>query len=211
MFLHWYGKRMFLMAPAQALVARQMKSLEAFPPARGSSLSLGAFFDQIKFAQPGQINEGSVHNEIMHITDLYPTIARIAGAKTPADRIVDGIDQLDLLTGQTKHSARDGFPVYNGDQLQAYKWRNWKVHFLTQEKMQSAIERPGLPKVYNLLTDPKEEFNSLHFGGLDGEDNYWVLPAVAKLVTDHKRNLAKEPPIKLGTPDPYTPPRVKSQ
>lgn len=154
---------------------------------------------------PGHIEAGSVHNEIMHITDLYPTLARIAGATAPTDRIVDGVDQLDLLTGQTKHSPRDGFPVYNGDQLQAYKWRNWKVHFLTQEKMQSAIERPGMPKVYNLLTDPKEEFNSLHFGGLDGEDNYWVLPAVMKLVADHKRSLAKEPPIATGTPDPYKP------
>ena len=54
MQLHWYGKRMFLMAPASQLVAEQMKSLEEFPPARGSSLSLGKLFDQIQFAHPGQ-------------------------------------------------------------------------------------------------------------------------------------------------------------
>jgi arylsulfatase len=154
---------------------------------------------------PGQIEEGSVHNEIMHITDLYPTIARIAGAKAPTDRIVDGVDQLDLLTGRAEHSARDGFPVYNGDQLQAYKWRNWKVHFLTQEKMQSVIERPGMPVVYNLLTDPKEEYDIFEFGGKEGEDNMWVVPAVMKLVADHNRSLSKEPPIPLGTPDPYKP------
>jgi hypothetical protein len=45
---------MFLMGPAQALVAKKMQSLEEFPPARGSSLSLGKLFDSIKFAHPGQ-------------------------------------------------------------------------------------------------------------------------------------------------------------
>jgi len=54
MFLHWYGKRMFLMAPAQALVAQQLATLKEFPPARGSSLSLGKLFDKIQFARPGQ-------------------------------------------------------------------------------------------------------------------------------------------------------------
>ena len=54
MVLHWYGKRMFLMAPAQTLVARQMESLKEFPPARGSSLSLGKLFDSIQFEAAGQ-------------------------------------------------------------------------------------------------------------------------------------------------------------
>jgi arylsulfatase A-like enzyme len=54
MMLHWFGKRMFLLAPAQALVARQMATLKEFPPARGSSLSLGKLFDSIQYAHPGQ-------------------------------------------------------------------------------------------------------------------------------------------------------------
>jgi len=41
LYLEWFGDRMFLMVPAQAAVARQMQSLKEFPPARGSSLSLG--------------------------------------------------------------------------------------------------------------------------------------------------------------------------
>ena len=154
---------------------------------------------------PGQIEAGSVHNEIMHISDLYPTIARFAGATVPTDRIIDGIDQVDFLTGRAEHSAREGFPVYNGDNLQAYKWRNWKLHFATQETMQSVIERPGMPRVYNLLTDPKEQYDLVKFGGKDGEDNFWVMPAIMKLVGEHQRSLAEEPPIPLGTPDPYRP------
>ena len=154
---------------------------------------------------PTKIKEGSVHNEIMHITDLYPTIARIAGAKLPSDRIIDGVDQLDFLIGEAEKSGREGFPVYNGDTLQAYKWRNWKLHFATQKTMRSVIERPGMPRLYNLLTDPKEQYDLIEKGGRDGEDNFWVLPPISKLVAKHQHSLTKEPPIPLGTPDPYMP------
>jgi arylsulfatase len=54
MYVRWFGARMFLMGPAQDLVASQLASLKEFPPARGSSLSLGKLFDHIQYAQPGQ-------------------------------------------------------------------------------------------------------------------------------------------------------------
>ncbi len=154
---------------------------------------------------PGRIPAGSVHNEIMHVTDLYPTMARISGAKVPTDRVIDGVDQFEFLTGQAEHSAREGFPVYNGDNLQAYKWRNWKLHFYTQETMRSVIERPGMPRMYNLLTDPKEQYDLIEMGGRASEDNFWVMPVISKLLVDHQRSLAQSPPIPLGTPDPYLP------
>ena len=158
---------------------------------------------------PGRIAAGTVHNEIMHITDLYPTIARIAGAAVPDDRIIDGVDQTEFLTGEAEHSARDGFPVYNGDNLQAFKWRNWKLHFLTQATMRSDIEQPGMPRLYNLLIDPKEQYDLVEKGGSEGEANFWVMPAISKRVAEHHRSLAIEPPIPLGTPDPYKPARER--
>jgi arylsulfatase len=154
---------------------------------------------------PGKIKAGSVHNDIMHVTDLYPTLARAAGTKGPEDRIIDGMDQLDFLTGKAEHSPRDGFPVYNGDLLQAYKWRNWKLHFLTQATMRSNIERPGMPRLYNLLTDPKEQYDLIEMGGRHGEDNFWVMPPISKLVGAHRASLTEEPPIPLGAPDPWVP------
>lgn len=154
---------------------------------------------------PGHIEAGSVHNEIMHITDLYPTLARIVGAQVPTDRIIDGVDQVDFLTGQAEHSARDGFPVYNGDSLYAYKWRNWKLHFKTQATMRSVVETPGMPRLYNLLIDPKEQYDLIENGGLESEANYWVMPAISKRLVEHQLSLVAEPPIPLGTPDPYKP------
>ncbi len=154
---------------------------------------------------PGRIEAGAVHNEIMHVTDLYPTLAHIAGAELPTDRIIDGLDQFDFLTGRAKHSPREGFPVYNGDVLMAYKWRNWKLHFMTQATMRSNIERPGMPRLFNLLTDPKEEYDLIEKGGEWGEKNFWVMPPISKLVNEHANTLVAEPPIRLGTPDPYVP------
>ncbi len=78
---------------------------------------------------PAKIQAGQVHNEIVHITDLLPTLAHAAGASMPDDRIVDGIDQFEFLTGKTDESPREGFPVYNGDALFAYKWETGNFTF----------------------------------------------------------------------------------
>jgi arylsulfatase len=50
-----------------------------------------------------------------------------------------------------------------------------------------------------LIRDPKELYPDR-----TGETT-WVLPAVSKQIAKFKKTLAMEPPIKLGTPDPYVP------
>jgi arylsulfatase len=47
----WWADRMYLMVPAQQLVRGYLQSLEEFPPARGSSLSLGKLMDKIEQAE----------------------------------------------------------------------------------------------------------------------------------------------------------------
>ncbi len=42
------------MVPAQVKVAEHLKSLKEFPPAHGSSLSLGKILDAIQYAKPSQ-------------------------------------------------------------------------------------------------------------------------------------------------------------
>jgi arylsulfatase A-like enzyme len=54
------------------------------------------------------VPSGLVTNEIVHIADLFPTIARITGAEVPTDRVIDGIDQLDFFTGKQATSNREG-------------------------------------------------------------------------------------------------------
>ena len=150
---------------------------------------------------PGKVPAGAVSNEIVHIVDLYPTLARVGGAELPEDRPIDGVDQLDFFLGKQERSNREGFPAYVADRLSAVKWRNWKVHFIWQERMYDPPLSLPLPKVINLLTDLKEE--------RDGSPwhNSWVVAPVTKIVADLQESLKKYPPIETGTPDPYSPPR----
>ena len=116
----------------------------------------------------------------------------------PSDRIIDGVDQMDFFLGKQKTSNREGFVVFNGDDLYAYKWRNWKMHRVHLENMNSAPQQLNVPRVYNLITDPKEEYNM-------AAEATWVLPIMFKKIVAFQKTLAKEPPIPLGTPDPYIP------
>ena len=49
---------------------------------------------------PGTIPAGTVSSEIVTSMDFLPTLARLAGAEPPAERIIDGKDVAALMTGQ---------------------------------------------------------------------------------------------------------------
>ena len=80
---------------------------------------------------PGRIPPGTISNEIIHEMDLFPTLARIVGGKVPDDRIIDGVDQLDFLTGKQRRSNRDSVIIYVGNDLFGVKWRDWKMMMKT--------------------------------------------------------------------------------
>ena len=56
--------------------------------------------------------------DIVHVTDLFTTIARLGGAtdEIPRDRIIDGIDQTSLLLKGDTHGRRDYVFIYNIEQ-----------------------------------------------------------------------------------------------
>jgi len=54
-------------------------------------------------------------------------------------------------------SNREGFPAYVADRLTAVKWRNWKMQLIQQDNMYDIPQKLALPRIYNLLTDLKEE------------------------------------------------------
>lgn len=149
---------------------------------------------------PGKAPAGLVSNDIVHITDLFSTLAHVGGAEVPKDRPIDGIDQTAFLTGQQPHSARDGFPAYVTDRLYAVKWKNWKMHLVWQENMYDAPQALPVPMIVNLLTDLREEHNV-------AATNSWVAYPMMKIVGALNASLKQYPPIAPGTPDPYQPPR----
>ena len=148
---------------------------------------------------PGRVPAGRVSNEIVHMVDMYPMLARAAGAQAPTDRPIDGIDQTDFLLGRQENSNREGFPAYVADRLTAVKWRNWKIHLVWQERMYDPPQTLPEPRIINLLTDLKEEHDV-------GAKVSWIGVPLTKLLTEWETSLKRYPPIKMGTPDPYVPP-----
>jgi arylsulfatase A-like enzyme len=153
---------------------------------------------------PGHVPAGRVSNEIVHEVDTFMTFAKLAGAAMPSDRPIDGVDQMDFLLGKTDHSAREGFPVFVADRLEAVKWRNYKIAFYEAERdWWSPPTKLGVPKIFDLITDPTEEYGATL--AADG----WVVGPMMKIVGEFEASLKKFPPIAPGTLDPYTPPSVR--
>ena len=131
--------------------------------------------------------------------DLFPTIARIVGGKVPKDRVIDGVDMSGFFLGKQEKSGREGIIVYMGNDIFGVKWRNWKVNFKEMDTVFSKTVEYGMPRVYNLLSDPQERENVLF-------PNTWVPKAALGQLGEHVASLQANPPIKPGTLDPYEPP-----
>ena len=154
---------------------------------------------------PDKIRAGRVSDEIVHEVDTFTTFAKISGAVIPSDRPIDGVDQTDFFFGKQEKSNRDGFPIFGSD-LYAIKWRNWKLHLVWQERMDSPALKLGLPRLYNLYMSPQERADE---GLTNLLENLWVLQPIEKIINDFERSLKEYPPIPTGTPDPYMPPNAK--
>jgi arylsulfatase len=147
---------------------------------------------------PGRVAPGGVTNEIVHITDMYPTLARLTGATVPADRPIDGVDQLDFFLGKRQKSSREGFVYYIKDELRAAKWRNWKMHIVWEPEPNAGPNHLETPWIFNLTQDPKEETDV-------GTENSWVRGPLRKMIHAFQQSLKQYPPVPPGAPDDYVP------
>jgi arylsulfatase len=67
-------------------------------------------------------------NTLLSSMDLYPTIASLAGAQLPVDRILDGKDINTILQSGEGVSPHEYVYYYNGANLQAIRKGKWKLH-----------------------------------------------------------------------------------
>ena len=76
---------------------------------------------------PGNINPGTECDQIATTMDFLPSITNLIQGKKPSKKI-DGIEMTDLFFSNDKSSKRDNFFYYNEDDLEAYRYKNWKLH-----------------------------------------------------------------------------------
>ena len=114
---------------------------------------------------PGRIPAGLVCREIASAMDVLPTVAGIAGAQPPQDRIIDGKDILPLMTKPGAPSPHDAFYYYYGEKLEAVRSANWKLVFPRTAMDDTPYDRkPGAAKeallpeaLYDLAADVGEK------------------------------------------------------
>lgn len=147
---------------------------------------------------PDKIKAGTSSDEIVHVMDLFPTMAKIVGGAVPNDRVIDGVDMSDFFMGKTEKSGREGFIVYMGKDVFGVKWRNWKLHFKEQDAWNGEMRTYTMPRLYNLYNDPQEKDNVLF-------PHTWVPKAALKQLSEHVVSLKQHPPIQMGQKDPYEP------
>jgi len=105
---------------------------------------------------PGMI-EPQIAGDILHITDLFTTVARLGGGTRyiPTDRIIDGVDQTALLLNGDTHSRRDSVFIYAGPQLGATVKGNYKRHWMSSDSVGDAS---GIAAAFFFLpSDPREK------------------------------------------------------
>ena len=149
---------------------------------------------------PEEVPPGRQSDEIVHITDMFTTLIRWAGAEIPTDRVIDGKDQRAFLEGRQTTSAREGFPYWMGETMYGVKWRNFKVVSVLQRTLAEPRERLATPHVINLDVDPSERkpYNYPHL-------HSWVVAHAAKIVLDFTDSVKREPLIPAGAPLDYVP------
>ncbi|MEY4939845.1 MAG: Arylsulfatase [Verrucomicrobiota bacterium] len=104
---------------------------------------------------PGRIAPGVSH-DFASALDLLPTVARLAGAKPPTDRTLDGIDLGPLLFHGMSLPERPFF-YYRGADVFACRLGRYKLHLATQDgNGQPTAKTHNPPLLFDLGRDPGE-------------------------------------------------------
>jgi arylsulfatase A-like enzyme len=126
---------------------------------------------------PGHIPAGKTLNGIVSHEDWLPTFAAVVGDTDVKERLakgttingrsyknyIDGVNQLDYLTGKEKESPRQGF-IYVNDagEIAALRYGDWKAMFMENRARQLQIWLEPFvelraPYLLNLRRDPFEK------------------------------------------------------
>jgi hypothetical protein len=145
----------------------------------------------------GQVKPNTASYAMFSIMDFLPTFAHIVGGKMPTDRPIDGVDQTEVLLGNSAMGYRESLLSFIGGDLVAARWKQWRIYFTDLRPTGIGPQRePGIfsanasmagyPKVYNIEMDPHED---LVDGGLFG----WVSGPALKVVEEYLESIKKYP------------------
>jgi arylsulfatase len=146
-------------------------------PFKGGKLSTweGGLRSPMVIRWPGVIKPGTVKNEMFAALDWVPTLVEIAGGPKGdglKQRIeagqypgivkttLDGVNQIDYLSGKSEKSARDHFLYWSSTTPSAVRYKNWKMYFAMVSDnpagFVSGVQPYSWTQVVNIKRDPFE-------------------------------------------------------
>ncbi len=142
---------------------------------------------------PGMIEGDTIVNDIIHVSDLFTTLARIGDAddKLPTDRLVDGVDQTALMLEGETHGRRDHVFIYSGNKMEAVVKDHFKLF------VPGPGENPIGAKFYDLQRDTREEYP------VSTEVGAWGGAEFVRVIQRHLKRKEKYPDEPPATGIPY--------
>ncbi|HEY5705116.1 MAG TPA: arylsulfatase [Terrimicrobiaceae bacterium] len=125
---------------------------------------------------PSVVKPGTIYKEIFASLDWLPTFVEIAGGakgnelKAQIEKgaypgivktTLDGVNQIEYLTGKSEKSARDTFFYYGGATPSAVRYKNWKFYYTMMGS--TSVAALGAPvtfkwtQINNIMRDPFED------------------------------------------------------
>lgn len=167
---------------------------------------------------PAKIKPGQISNAIFSGEDWLPTFLAAAGEPDVKEKLLtghsangrefkvhlDGYNQLPLLLGETKESARKEIFYFDDDgSLNAFRYNRWKMHFKIQENhgfevWQKPYTALRFPKLMDMYGDPYERasHDSEDYSHWMAERMFMLVPAqaeVAKFLATFKEFPQRQP------------------
>ena len=121
---------------------------------------------------PGVIKPGTVFTEMFSALDWMPTLVEVAGGpkgdglKKEIEQgaypgivktTLDGVNQIDYLTGKSDKSARDVFYYFSGATPSAVRYKNWKMYYTMSQPGADGWILPLIPFHFTLVDDIRRD------------------------------------------------------
>jgi arylsulfatase A-like enzyme len=151
---------------------------------------------------PGKVPAGVVTEQMLAAVDWLPTFAALAGASNlvPKDRPIDGKDASAFLLGKSPTTGRNFYMFFGGDgELMSIKWQYYKYIFRytpgpAKEAINQGYVAPPLPMIFDLSSDPHEDYNLWNATMTMG----WTYGPVSEIIAAYEESVKKYPNIKPG-------------
>ncbi|MGI9546599.1 MAG: arylsulfatase [Flavobacteriaceae bacterium] len=164
---------------------------------------------------PGVIKPGTINNGIHSHEDMMPTLLAAAGVPDLKEKLLtgysaagknfkvhlDGYNMMDSWKNGTESPRNEIFYFDAGGNLNALRYKNWKIHFTIMEGSINEAYRktPSWPIVINLRADPFEvSFKSALYTRWLG-DNMWMFVPAQAYVAQFLGTFKDFPPVQGGS------------